>query len=146
MSLPVPTVAAVTGHAAAAGMLLAMSHDYVFMRGDRGVLYMSELDIGMTFPDYFTAMFRSKIGSPAVRRNIMLKAAKIKAAEAAAVGIIDSAHENGEKTLEVAVRMAEQLAKKKWNGEVYKEIRMDMYPELCAMLGIKAKAVVTAKL
>ncbi|KAL8208838.1 hypothetical protein R6Q57_008250 [Mikania cordata] len=43
ISLPMPTIAAVTGHAAAAGLLLAISNDYVLMRRDRGVLYMSEL-------------------------------------------------------------------------------------------------------
>ncbi|XP_058200567.1 enoyl-CoA delta isomerase 2, peroxisomal-like [Rhododendron vialii] len=46
VSLPMPTIAAVTGHAAAAGMMLVSSHDYVLMRSDRGVLYMSELDMG----------------------------------------------------------------------------------------------------
>uniref|UniRef100_A0A7N0UT56 Delta(3)-Delta(2)-enoyl-CoA isomerase n=1 Tax=Kalanchoe fedtschenkoi TaxID=63787 RepID=A0A7N0UT56_KALFE len=65
ISLPMPTIAAVTGHAAAAGMLLAISHDYVVMRGDRGVMYMSELDIGMTFPEYVMAVLRSKEGCDA---------------------------------------------------------------------------------
>lgn len=46
VALPMPTIAAVTGHAAAAGLVLALSHDYVLMRRDRGVMYMSELDIG----------------------------------------------------------------------------------------------------
>ncbi|CAL5373462.1 unnamed protein product [Camellia sinensis] len=54
-----------------------MSHDYVLRRSDRGVLYMSELDIGMTFPDYFTALVRSKVGSAAARRDVLLKAAKV---------------------------------------------------------------------
>jgi Delta3-Delta2-enoyl-CoA isomerase len=64
ISLPMPTVAAVTGHAAAAGMMLALAHDYVYMRGDRGVFYMSELDIGLPFPDYFMALMRAKITDP----------------------------------------------------------------------------------
>lgn len=58
IALPMPTVAAVTGHAAAAGMVLALSHDHVFMRRDRGVMYMSEVDIGLTLPDYFSTLFR----------------------------------------------------------------------------------------
>ncbi|KAF4378438.1 hypothetical protein F8388_021632 [Cannabis sativa] len=39
------------------------------------------------------------------------------------MGIAESAHDSVEKTLEAAVRLAEQLAKRKWNGEVYAEIR-----------------------
>ena len=44
MSLPMPTIVAINGHASAAGFLLAVSHDYVLMRSDRGVLYMPEVD------------------------------------------------------------------------------------------------------
>ncbi|MFX6535635.1 enoyl-CoA hydratase-related protein, partial [Acinetobacter baumannii] len=58
LSLPMPTIAAVTGHAAAAGLMLAMSHDYVVMTSSKAVMYMSELDIGMSLPDYFTALIR----------------------------------------------------------------------------------------
>ncbi|KAL0367002.1 UNVERIFIED_CONTAM: Enoyl-CoA delta isomerase 2, peroxisomal [Sesamum radiatum] len=92
LSLPMPTIAAVTGHAAAAGLILAMSHDYVMMTSSRGVMYMSELDIGMTLPDYFTALIRAKVGSAGARRELVLLAAKVGAARAAEMGIVDSAH------------------------------------------------------
>ncbi|GAU10781.1 hypothetical protein TSUD_426490, partial [Trifolium subterraneum] len=35
ISLPMPTIAAINGHASAAGFLLAICHDYVFMRSDQ---------------------------------------------------------------------------------------------------------------
>ncbi|KAG2278715.1 hypothetical protein Bca52824_061270 [Brassica carinata] len=79
ISLPMPTIAAVTGHASAAGFVLAMSHDYVLMRRDRGFLYMSELDIELVIPPWFAAMIRMKIGSPAARRDVMLTAEKVTA-------------------------------------------------------------------
>ena len=144
ISLQMPTIAAVTGHAAAAGMMLAMSHDYVLMRSDRGVLYMSELDIGMKFPDYFTALVRSKVGSAAARRDVMLRAKKVTALEALAMGIVDSAHDSAEAVVEVAVRLGEELVKRKWDGEVYAEIRKALYPELCGVLGLANKAVITS--
>ncbi|KAF7151658.1 hypothetical protein RHSIM_Rhsim02G0035300 [Rhododendron simsii] len=144
IALPMPTIAAVTGHAAAAGMMLALSHDYVLMRSDRGVLYMSELDLGMTFPDYFTALVRSKVGSSATRRDILLKAAKMRAAEAVVMGIVDSVHDSGEATVEAAVRLAEELVKRKWDGEVYADIRKSLYPELCGILGLASKGVVAS--
>jgi len=142
-SLPMPTIAAVTGHAAAAGLMLALSHDYVLMRRDRGVMYMSELDIGMTLPDYFTALVRSKVASPAARRDVLLKAAKVKAEEGVAMGLVDSAHDSRDAAVEAAVRMGEELGKRKWDGEVYAEIRKSLYPELCGVLGLVCgKAVV----
>ncbi|KAI6694149.1 hypothetical protein NL676_021859 [Syzygium grande] len=78
ISLPMPTIAAVQGHAAAAGLLLALSHDYVVMRSDRGVLYMSEVDIGLSLPDYFGAVLRAKVGSAAARREVVLRGRKVR--------------------------------------------------------------------
>ncbi|XP_004296616.1 PREDICTED: uncharacterized protein LOC101309819 [Fragaria vesca subsp. vesca] len=145
LSLPMPTIAALPGHAAAAGLLLALSHDYVTMRGDRGVLYMSEVDLGLPLPDYFVAAFRAKIGSNSARRNILLRGMKVRGEEAVRMGIVESAHESAEAAVEAAVQMAEKLGERKWKGDVYAEIRMSLYPELCAVLGL-AKVVPTAKL
>ncbi|XP_050374928.1 enoyl-CoA delta isomerase 2, peroxisomal-like [Argentina anserina] len=145
LSLPMPTVAALPGHAAAAGFLLALSHDYVTMRGDRGVLYMSEVDLGLGLPDYFAAAFRAKIGSVSARRDILQRGMKVGGEEAVRMGIVDSAHESAEAAVEAAVRMAEKLGERKWKGDVYAEIRMSLYPELCAEVGL-SKAVPKAKL
>lgn len=146
ISLPMPTIAAITGHAAAAGLLLALSHDYITMRSDKGVLYMSELDLGMTLPDYFTAVFRSKIASPSTRRALLLRGAKVRGDEALGMGIIDSVLGSGEEALAAAVRLGEDLAKKKWDGKVYAEIRKALYPELCGILGLKNTEVLPSRL
>ncbi|PKH73487.1 hypothetical protein CRG98_050052, partial [Punica granatum] len=82
LSLPMPTIAAVQGHAAASGLLLALSHDYILLRSDRGLLYMPELDIGLPMPDYFSAMGRAKIASSSAMRDIFLQSAKLKGEEA----------------------------------------------------------------
>ncbi|XP_010274429.1 PREDICTED: enoyl-CoA delta isomerase 2, peroxisomal-like [Nelumbo nucifera] len=148
LSLPMPTIAAVSGHAAAAGFLFALSHDYVLMRKDRGFLYMSELDIGLTLPDYFMALLREKIQSPMARRDVVLQAAKVKAEEAVKMGIIDSAHDSAAETLEAALRMGEKLAlaARKWDGGIYAEIRKSSFPELCRALGLQSKTIVTPRL
>ncbi|XP_030939974.1 enoyl-CoA delta isomerase 2, peroxisomal-like [Quercus lobata] len=108
LSLPMPIIAALPSHAATAGFLLVLSHDYVLMRHNRGVLYMSEVDIGLTFP-YFTALMRSKIGFTLTRRDILLAGRKVKGEEAVRMGIMDSAAHDSEE--------------REWNGEVYAEIR-----------------------
>ncbi|KAK9137689.1 hypothetical protein Sjap_008283 [Stephania japonica] len=146
ISLPLPTIATVTAHAAAAGLMLAISHDYVLMRKDRGVLYMSELDVGTTFPDYFMELMRSKIVLPGARRNVVLRAAKIKPMEALEMGIIDSVHESSAETSEAALRLGDELGSRKWNGEVYSEIRKSSFPELCKVIGLIHKEVFAAKL
>lgn len=94
-------------------------------------------------PDYFTALVRAKVPSPGARRDVLLRAAKVKAEEAVGMGLVDSAHDSGEKVVEAAVRMGEELGKRKWDGEVYAEIRKALYPELCAVLGlVVGKAIV----
>ncbi|WVY93848.1 hypothetical protein V8G54_032936 [Vigna mungo] len=143
ISLPMPTIAAVNGHASAAGFMLAFSHDYVLMRGDRGVLYMPEVDLGLPLPDYFTAVIRSKMKSPAVLRDLLLVGAKMTGAEAVKRGIVDSAHDSEESTVEAAMRLGEQLAGRKWVGEVYAEIRKSLYPVACNALGLTQKAIVS---
>ncbi|KAG9447862.1 hypothetical protein H6P81_013990 [Aristolochia fimbriata] len=139
LSLPIPTVAAVTGHAAAAGFALALCHDYVFMRKDRGFLYMSELDIGLPFPDSFMALLRDKIGDPAARRNVALRAAKVKATEAAAMGFVEGACEGAGETVAAAMRLAEELAGKKWDGGVYVGIRRGTFRETSQYFGLLKK-------
>lgn len=143
ISFPMPTVAAVNGHAAAAGLALAMCHDYVLMRGDKGLMYMSELDIGMTFPEYFVALMRSKLGSgkSSTLRNVMLKATRIKAEEALKMGIVDSVHDGAEAALLAAERLGEELSNRKWNGQVYAEIRKSLYPEICSALELSTSVV-----
>ncbi|XWS39156.1 hypothetical protein CRYUN_Cryun18bG0026000 [Craigia yunnanensis] len=139
LNLPMPTISAVTGHAAAAGFVLALSHDYVIMRRDRGVLYMPEVDIDLTLPDFFAALFREKIGAASARRDLLLRGLKMKGDEAEKRGIVEAAYDNEAKVREASVRMGEDLAKRKWEGEVYAEIRKGLYPELCGILGLTTK-------
>ncbi|TKY64880.1 Enoyl-CoA delta isomerase 1 of peroxisomal [Spatholobus suberectus] len=61
LSLPMPTIAAVTGHVSGAGYALA--HDYLLMRSDRGFLYASDLDINLVIPAWFVAVLDAKVGS-----------------------------------------------------------------------------------
>uniref|UniRef100_A0ACD5VDL3 Uncharacterized protein n=1 Tax=Avena sativa TaxID=4498 RepID=A0ACD5VDL3_AVESA len=73
LALPMPTVAAVTGHAAAAGCVLALAHDSVVMRASRGFLYMSEVDAGLMMADFFGEVLRQKVPDAAARRDMVLR-------------------------------------------------------------------------
>ncbi|GAV76152.1 LOW QUALITY PROTEIN: ECH domain-containing protein, partial [Cephalotus follicularis] len=121
ISLPMPTVAA-------ASFMWALSHDYLLMRSDRvdwGVLYMSEVDIGLTLPHYFVALVAAKIGASA-RRDVLLRGLKVKGGEAVKMGIVDAAHYSPEMLQEATVRVGKQLASRK-DGDVYAEIRKSLY-------------------
>lgn len=137
MSLPMPTIAAVNGHASAAGYILALSHDYVFMRKDRGFLYMSELDIGVVLAAPFArATLKAKISSAAVLRDVVLKAEKMTATRAVEKGIISAAYDTVEETVAAALELGEQLVRRNWNGEVYAETRKFLYEDVLNELSI----------
>jgi len=125
--LRVPTIAAICGHAAAGGFMVALAHDYRFMRGDRSVLYMSELDIGMKLPRSLMAVVRSKL-LPGTLRDVVLGARKFSAQMALEGGIVDSVYADSPQTLEAAVSEAQNLAGRGWKKEIYSELRLGAFP------------------
>ncbi|KAG4201812.1 hypothetical protein ERO13_A05G301200v2 [Gossypium hirsutum] len=136
ISFPMPTVAAITGHACAAGLIFAFCHDYIVMRKDRGFLYMSETDIGLKIPAWFIAVISCKIGDAKVRRDVVLKAKKLTAEQALESGIIDAAFDTAAETAEGALELGEKLVKNGWNGQVYCENRKQLYREILDKLGV----------
>ncbi|KAL6851744.1 hypothetical protein ACP4OV_020308 [Aristida adscensionis] len=136
LALPMPTVAAVTGHASAGGFLLALCHDYRVMRGDRGVLYMSEVDIGLPLPPYFMAVLRAKITAANALRDVVLRGRKLRAADAKEMGVVDAVCPSAAETAAEAFKLAEQLAVRRWDGSVYASIRISMFPDACKSVGI----------
>ncbi|XP_075643635.1 enoyl-CoA delta isomerase 2, peroxisomal-like [Castanea sativa] len=144
-SLPIPTIAAVSSHATVGGLVLALGHDYALMRSNRGFLYMSEVDLAMTLPNYFSALARSKISGSSARLDVLLIGMKVKGEEAVRMGIVDSAaHNSEESVVEVAVHLGDRLAERKRNGEVYAEIRKSLYLEICGVLGLVSKTIVAS--
>ncbi|KAG4157142.1 hypothetical protein ERO13_D02G043950v2 [Gossypium hirsutum] len=145
ISLPMPTVAAVNGHASAAGVVIPLCHDYVVMRRDRGVLYVNDLEMGLKIPELYMAFFRAKTSGWALR-DLVLRGLKIKGEELLKMGIVDAVYDGEEGVTNAGMKMADDLARRKWDGEVYAEIRKGLYSEFCGMLGIASKAIGTPKL
>ncbi|XP_059315975.1 enoyl-CoA delta isomerase 1, peroxisomal-like [Lycium ferocissimum] len=133
-NMPMPTIVAITGHASAAGFILALSHDYVLMRKDRGFLYMSEIDIGLNIPAWFVTLVKNKVKSPAAWREVVMRGTKLTADMAVEQGIVDTSHVGVADTVKAAVKLGEKLVARKWDGKVYAHTRRTVFADVLVEL------------
>ncbi|WP_067826435.1 enoyl-CoA hydratase-related protein [Actinomadura kijaniata] len=123
LELPLPTVAAVNGHAFAGGAMLTLAHDVAVMRTDRGFFCLPEVDLGMSFTPGMSALIQSRL-TPAVAHEAMVTGRRYTAEQAQAAGIVRLTAAEAD-VLPTAVRTAAELAPK--DGKVVGKIRSDMY-------------------
>ena len=72
ITLPIPTICAINGHAFGAGFMLALSHDVRIMREDRGFLCANEIQLGLKIPRPELALFRHKIPANSFFETVQL--------------------------------------------------------------------------
>ncbi len=87
ITLPLPTVCAIGGHAFGAGLMIAMAHDVRVMRADRGFLCANELELGFAIPAPEMALFAHKMSADAFHQTIVL-AKRWTGPEALAAGVV----------------------------------------------------------
>lgn len=88
LTLPVPTVAAVTGHAFGAGAMFALAHDARVMRADRGFVCLPEVDLRIPFTPGMVALLQAKL-TPQVAAATMLTGLRVPGPQALAWGIVE---------------------------------------------------------
>lgn len=123
LSLPLPTVAAINGHAFAGGGMLTLAHDSSVMRTDRGYFCLPEVDLGMSFTPGMSALIQARL-SHATAHEAMLSGRRYTAEQAQEAGIVQRTAAEAD-VLPAAVELATTLAPK--NGKVVGKIRRDMY-------------------
>ncbi|MGV0069205.1 enoyl-CoA hydratase-related protein [Mycobacterium colombiense] len=90
LTLPLPTAAAVVGHAFGAGAMLAVAHDFRVMRADRGYFCFPEVDIRIPFNPGMAALIQAKL-TPRAAVASMTTGRRFSGAEAEEFGIVDAA-------------------------------------------------------
>ena len=89
LTLPVPTAAAVVGHAFGAGAMLALAHDFRVMRADRGFFCFPEVDIRIPFSTGMAALIQAKL-TPAAAVEAMTTGRRYGGADAEAIALVSS--------------------------------------------------------
>ena len=108
MSLPIPTVAAINGHAFAGGAMFSLAHDHVLMRADRGYWSVNEVLLRMRLTPGMQAILSGRLTAPTARRAI-LTAHRFDGPAALAAGIADALYDE-ELLLAQAIELAQSLA------------------------------------
>ncbi|TXI65797.1 enoyl-CoA hydratase-related protein [Mycolicibacterium mageritense] len=94
LTLPIPTAAAVVGHAFGAGAMLAIAHDFRVMRADRGYFCFPEVDIRIPFTPGMAALIQAKL-TPQAAVASMTTGRRFGGPDAAAHGIVDQTAAEG---------------------------------------------------
>jgi len=87
LGFPAVTVAAVTGHAFAAGAMLATAHDFVIMRADRGWWCLPEAELGLPLTPAMYAVIATKLPRRTAAEAV-LTGRRYPAEDALAAGIV----------------------------------------------------------
>jgi len=132
MNFKMPTVAAINGHAFAAGAFVALACDYRVMRNDRGWFCFSEVDAGVPIGAAVMAMAKDKL-SASVCRDAVLTGKRYTGAEGLAVNIIDEVCSE-EDLIPTALEMMSDLAEKKRG--IFKTLKTTLYGKTAAGLGV----------
>jgi enoyl-CoA hydratase/carnithine racemase len=131
LSLPMPTVAAVNGHAFAAGAMLALAHDFRVMRADRGYFCLPEVDLKLPFTPGMSALVQARLPKQ-VAHEAMVTGRRYGGEEAVAAAIAQRAVPEAE-VVPAAVGFAGPLGAK--DGETVAKIRTGMYGAALEALG-----------
>jgi len=130
LALPVPSVAAVQGHAFAGGGMLALAHDFRVMRADRGFFCLPEVDINIPFSRGMSGLIQGRL-SKKTAHEAMTTGKRYGGGDALSAGIVD-AIANEDDVLSAAIEIAAPLAAKA--GPTLGTIKQRMYVEALAAL------------
>ncbi|MVU82487.1 enoyl-CoA hydratase/isomerase family protein [Nocardia sp. ET3-3] len=89
LTFPVPTAAALPGHAFGAGAMLAIAHDYRVMRADRGYFCFPEADLRIPFSRGMAALIQAKL-TPKAAIASMTTGRRFAGPDALACDLIDA--------------------------------------------------------
>lgn len=131
LTFPLPTLAAVNGHAFGAGAMLAIAHDYRLMREDRGYYCFPEADINIPFTPGMAALIQAKL-SPQTAMTAMTTAHRYGGPEAAAAGLVDGTATDAH-LLEAAIEHVGAIAGK--NPQTIAAIKSTMFATVLTALG-----------
>jgi len=138
LGFPVPTIAAINGHAFAGGWLLALSCDYRVMIDGvkrRAWACMNEVHFGAPMPRGFAALLKAKCSSPRVLRQTVLEGVRFTPQELLGNAMVDAVGSSTEAVLKTAQELGDKYGNNASSG-VWGLIKKDIYEDVFASLDL----------
>lgn len=140
LTMPVPVIAAINGHAFGNGAILSCACDFRFMKGDRGFFCFPEVDLGIPFLPGMIAFVRKAI--PEYKFNEMkLSGRRVAAQELYDHHIIEQVSSNGEELMEQAMGFAKNFHKKRG---IFGEHKRRMHKAIIATMDAEDPGLIEA--
>ena len=131
-SLPRPTVAAINGHAMAAGLVLALACDYRIVTSAPCKLGLPEINVGIPYPAAPMVLVREEL-SPSAARVLVLTGESLDPARALAMGVVDEVV-SPERVMPRAVEKATALAIFPAYGRIKAQLRASAIAEIARLV------------
>lgn len=126
LMFPVITVAAVNGHAFAAGGMFMLAHDFRLMRKDRGYFCLPEVDIRIPFTGPMKELIQARLPR-LTAHEAMVTGRRYTAEQALSAGIVEQAHDEAD-VLPQAIALAKTHAGK--SPATLSAIKRGAYPQM----------------
>lgn len=138
ITFPMPTIAAVNGHAFGAGFMSALCHDMRIMRSDRGFICANEMQLGMRIPTPELALFKHKLPTNTFFETVQL-ARRWTGPDALEAGIVQGIADS-DGLMDLALTRAKELAPLAANRKNYGGQKEAIYGENAAISGAHGAA------
>ena len=139
LSFPKPTVAAVNGHACAAGAMLMLCFDEIVMNSERGYCFVPGIDLGLTYSPGMAALMAARLPF-AIRHSFIVMGKRMTAPQLAEHAVVQPAPPSA--VLPTALASAIELKPKATHGDTLRAIKATLYHEVIAALEVEPDAVV----
>ena len=138
ITLPIPSIAAMNGHAFGAGLMVSLCHDWRIMREDRGFACANEMQLGMVIPREELSLFKHKLPANTFFETVQL-ARRWGGNDALNAGVVQQTA-TADGLLDAARAKAEELAPLGANRKQYKAQKESMYGENASLYDVHGPA------
>jgi enoyl-CoA hydratase/carnithine racemase len=125
-----PTVAALNGHAFGIGAMWALAHDQRVVRSDRGWFCLPEVDLGIRFHPFMTALIARRLGEP-VALEAITTGRRYSGPEAVEHGIAVSTHDQ-DHLVDAAIALTAPRAGR--TPTLVTTLKTDLYADVLTLL------------